>query len=410
MSPRSRKRRSLKGRRTPRSTTSRRGIATIWVLAGLPVVLVLLVMIVDGGNLWIARMELRSALDAAALSAAKTWGEGGSTLQARLDAQDAFNTNTILGGQYSLSTTQGGGCANGNPAPAATADILLGTISDSGTGFTFDCQATPACVSGTFTLTIAVDTSQVCPGEPAAGDTFTRDSAFQIGSFTTSNPALVLNNITFTLPGAGTRFFDLRVPPPSNDGQSGWNVGDAFPPPTIYYRTAPVAVTNAASQFDSSCDSLVATDGVSSAVYSIAGTTSPSFQWTFTGFQAGDEFAFGVDTDYADGNTGAGGEADLGGEFGGSTVTVNVSGTSVMGTLVTINAQRSEVTINGVVTGGDSFGVRTRKSLSVPSISSSFLGLPVNPYQVTAISYARYACSNGPPQSVHVNTFSCACP
>ena len=74
---------------------SRRGIATIWVLAALPVVLTLLVMIVDGGNLWVARTEIRTALDAAALSAAKTWGEGGSTAQARLDAQDAFHTNTI---------------------------------------------------------------------------------------------------------------------------------------------------------------------------------------------------------------------------------------------------------------------------------------------------------------------------
>ncbi len=128
----------------------RRGIATIWVLTALPVVLTLLVMIVDGGNLWVARMELRNALDAAALSAAKTWGETSNTAQARLDAQDAFNTNTILGNQYSLSTSNGGGCGNGNSSPSATAEILLGSITSIGSGFAIDYTGTPVCPGGTF--------------------------------------------------------------------------------------------------------------------------------------------------------------------------------------------------------------------------------------------------------------------
>ncbi len=130
--------------------TLRRGIATIWVLAALPVVLTLLVMIVDGGNLWVARMELRNALDAAALSAAKTWGEGGTTAQARLDAHDAFNSNTILGSQYSLSTVETIGCGNGNSSPSANAEILLGSIATIGTGFRLDIMATPVCPGGTF--------------------------------------------------------------------------------------------------------------------------------------------------------------------------------------------------------------------------------------------------------------------
>ncbi len=129
---------------------SRRGIATIWVLAALPVVLTLLVMIVDGGNLWVARTELRNALDAAALSAAKTWGEGGTTAQARLDAHDAFNSNTILGTQYSLSTFDGGGCGNGNSAPSTTAEILLGSITSPVTGLAIDYTGTPVCPGGTF--------------------------------------------------------------------------------------------------------------------------------------------------------------------------------------------------------------------------------------------------------------------
>ena len=122
-------------------------------MADNPVVLTLLVMIVDGGNLWVARMELKNALDAAALSAAKTWGEGGNTAparaQARLDAHDAFNTNTILGSQYPLSFVSGV-CTNENPSPSATAEILLGEITNTATGFAFNCSGTPVCPGGTF--------------------------------------------------------------------------------------------------------------------------------------------------------------------------------------------------------------------------------------------------------------------
>ncbi len=187
--------------------SARRGLATIWVLSAMPVVMTLLVMIIDAGNLWVARTELKNALDAGALSGAKTWGEGGSTAQARLDAQDAFTTNTILGTQYSLSTVPGG-CSNGNPSPSATAEILLGTITTGGSGFVFNCDTTPTCA----------------------------------------------------------------------------------------------------------------------------------------------------------------------------------------------------------VPGVESFSVRTRKTISVPSAASTFLGFSVNPYQVTSQSYARYACSSGPPQLIHVNTYACGCP
>lgn len=407
-------------RRDHSHQTSRRGIATIWVLAAMPVVLTLLVMIVDGGNLWVARMELKNAIDAAALSGVKTWGEGSGTLQARLDAHDAFNTNTILGTQYSLSTVEGG-CTNGNPAPSATADILLGTISDDASGFIFDCQGTPACVTGTFTLVIAVDTNAICDG--GNNDTFERKSAFRVESFTTSDPALTLNSLTFTLPGAGTRFFDLRNPPPSNDGNSGYNVGEPRKPPTIYYRGAP-PTTNATSLLLSGCASPFATFGVTSATYNVPPAAAPAaalsdppdvtgaaFRWVFSGFQGGDVFAFGVDTDFANGVMGGGSpEVDKGGEFGGTTVSGSVSGSAFSGTLATVSLERSEVTIMGAISGGNAFGVRTRKTISVPSVASAFLGLSVNPYQVTCQSYARYACSNGPPQLVHINTYTCACP
>lgn len=418
-------------RHAPKSLSSRRGIATIWVLAAMPVLLTLLVMLVDAGNLWVARTELKNALDAGALSGVKTWGEGGSTLQARLDAQDAFNTNTILGTQYSLSTVVGG-CTNGNSPPPATAEILLGTISDAASGFTFDCSGTPGCIVGAFSVTFAVDTSAVCPTDPTTADTFTRFSAFRIESFT-GPVGSTLNSVTLNVGGMQIRranntvvadegHFDFRPPPPVADINSG------FFPPTVYYFGAPPA-TNGSTTL-SGCGLFPFTTGLTSATHgATSGTTPTSFTWSFAGFDSGDVFVFGADTDCV-GPQGATGDGpcngtavqDFGGDFGtdlgaalpktetGATVTVNISGSSVSGTLVRVSADRSEVTLAGVLTGGNAFGVRTRKSVSVPSVASSFLGLSVNPYQVTCQSYARFACVTGPPQLVHINSFVCACP
>ena len=420
---------------SPRSTArivhhQRRGIATIWVLASLPVVLTLLVMLIDAGHLWVARSELRNALDAAALSGVKTWGEGSSTLQSRLDAFDAFNTNTILGTQYLISTVEGA-CTNGNPAPSATAELLLGTINDTATGFTFDCSGTPGCVVGAFSVTFAIDTSAVCPTDPTTADTFTRASAFRIESF--SGPAgSTLNSVTINLAPMQIRRanntvvaddgrFDFRTPPPASDNASG------FFPPTVYYFGAPPA-TNGSTTL-SSCGIAPFTTGLTTANHGATSNTTPtSLTWSFAGFDPGDAFVFGADTDCVgpQGNTGDGAcngasVQDFGGDFGtnpgavprtetGATITVNISGSSISGTLQRISANRSEVTLAGVLTGGSAFGVRARKTVSVPSVASSFLGLSVNPYQVTSQSYARYACGGGPPQLVHINTFTCACP
>lgn len=414
-----------------RRASVRRGIATIWVLAALPVVLTLLVMLIDAGNLWVARAELKNALDSAALSGVKSWGEGGSTLQSRLDAYDAFNTNTILGTQYTLTTTEGA-CTNGNLSPSATAEILLGTATDGVGGFTFDCGGTPGCVVGAFSVTIAVDTSPVCPTDPATADTFTRFSSFRIESFT-GPIGSTLNSLTLNVGAMQIRradntvvadegSFDFQPPPPAADNGSG------FFPPTVYYFGAPPA-TNGTTTL-SSCGLFPFTTGLSTANHgAISGTTPTTLTWSFAGFDPTETFVFGADTDCV-GPQGANGDGpcngaavqDFGGDFGtdpgaalpktetGATVTVNVSGTSVSGTLTRVSADRSEVTLVGVLGGGNAFGIRTRKTVSIPSIANAFLGLSVTPYQVTCQSYARYACSGGTPQLIHVNTYTCACP
>jgi uncharacterized membrane protein len=129
------------------STASPRGgIAVLWVILAVPAILTLFLLVLDVANLWLARIELRNALDAAALSGAKTWGEGGTTNNARTDAQTTAALNTVIGNTVTLSLNENAGATNGNSA--STGDIILGTITVSGGVQTFNWCGTPDCPTG----------------------------------------------------------------------------------------------------------------------------------------------------------------------------------------------------------------------------------------------------------------------
>ena len=402
---------------------SRRGISTIWMIVALPAVMTVFVMVVDIGHVWLARNELKSALDAAALSTVKTWGEGGSTANARGDGNDAMSTNTVLGTAITLNTAEGG-CTNGNVA--STGEIVLGTITDSGTINTFDCTGTPSCISGTAELVFAVETD-------SSGDTFADPSeadgvartTFRVERFeeTTGVPVgLTLNSITLdlsvmeTMPAGGGAasaddgFFDLRA-----IGANDVNRSIGIPPANMLIGVNDQAV---GSTFSFSPGG------------TMADTVTVTFAGGITSSAAASRFFFGTDTDRVGGDTGGGGGVtaqDFGGEFGtdaggggsgndpfvstGATVTANISGQTVSGTLTRINADRSEITFMiNIVAGGTSFAARTRKTIQVRSICPSFLGIGLGPYDVTAESFARFVCTNGPPQLVRVDTVTCVCP
>lgn len=414
------------------SQKSRAGISTIWMIVALPAVMTMFVMVVDIGHVWLARSELKNALDASALSTIKTWGEGGSTAQARLDGNDAMSTNTVLGAVVTLNTAEGG-CTNGNVA--GTGEIILGSITDSGGVITFDCSGSPSCISGTAELVIAVETDPTGDtfANPTEADGFARTS-FRVERFeeTTGVPVgLTLNSITIDLTAMTTQpagggadspddgVFDLRVQggaPGNSDVSEGIGTPPG-PPPALGL----IGVND---------------QGVASAFAFTGGTaTEPRILTvTFggggiTSSAAASRFFFGVDTDAVGGDTGGGGGAtaqDFGGEFGtdggggsgndpftstGALISANISGQTVSGTLTRINDDRSEITFAvNIVAGGTAFGARTRKMIQVRSICPSFLGLGLGPYNVTAESFARFTCTNGPPQLVRVNTVTCVCP
>ena len=60
-----------------------RGLAGMWVVAAGPAFLTMLCFVLEIGNIWLARGELETALESAALAAVKAWKETNSTALAR---------------------------------------------------------------------------------------------------------------------------------------------------------------------------------------------------------------------------------------------------------------------------------------------------------------------------------------
>ncbi|MEX2175225.1 MAG: pilus assembly protein TadG-related protein [Pirellulaceae bacterium] len=77
----------------------RRGWASLWLVIWLPALLVLFSALLGIANLWLARVELENALEAAALAAIKEWGDqrGGDTSQPRQVGIEFASLNSIRG-------------------------------------------------------------------------------------------------------------------------------------------------------------------------------------------------------------------------------------------------------------------------------------------------------------------------
>lgn len=127
----------------------RRGIATFWVIVSAPALLMLLVFVTDIGNLWLARGELETALESAALAAAKQWGDSGGaeTLAARQSGVDYAAANTVVGNPVLLSM-------NYNPQSMANENadqrgqLVFGSIRDLGPPLVFEAAAPPGAAAG----------------------------------------------------------------------------------------------------------------------------------------------------------------------------------------------------------------------------------------------------------------------
>jgi Flp pilus assembly protein TadG len=118
-----------------RRQAGRRGVATLWIILWLPAVLCLLGVVVEMGNLLLARVELTNALEAAALAGVDEWGDrvASSTVNTsterdagRTRAVEFVEANTVTGQSLvgSVAANGGGSDANDNATYAGSVVIL----------------------------------------------------------------------------------------------------------------------------------------------------------------------------------------------------------------------------------------------------------------------------------------------
>ena len=96
------------------SHSRRRGWTSLWLVVWLPVLLALFCGLIVVANLWLARVELENALEAAALASVKEWGDagGGDTLSARQVGAEFAAANSVRGQPLELATNYAGQLAS----------------------------------------------------------------------------------------------------------------------------------------------------------------------------------------------------------------------------------------------------------------------------------------------------------
>ena len=108
----------------------RKGIATVWLIAAMPLLIVLLCGLTEIAARWIVLEELRVAASAGALAGAESWGEGLDNAHERSmahqTAKEFARANLVLGKQIQIDANDDRQAINNNAK--LNGDILLGNI------------------------------------------------------------------------------------------------------------------------------------------------------------------------------------------------------------------------------------------------------------------------------------------
>jgi hypothetical protein len=114
-----------------------------------PVFLLLLCFLVEVGNIWLARLELENALEAAALAAVQDWGDagGGATKNARQMAAVYAASNTVTGSPVVIAENhRADGGPNENDTDAG--NQVFGAITSTTSPRVFDAKTAPRWPAG----------------------------------------------------------------------------------------------------------------------------------------------------------------------------------------------------------------------------------------------------------------------
>lgn len=438
---------------TNRTASPRRGIATLWLILSLPVFLTLFCFVVDIANIWLARIELKNALDATSLASVQIWGETSNpsdpsdTLYARSVGVEFAQANLVAGSPLVIGTNfLMGGVPNQNAFCnlADNANLIFGSVDlDDPDNIIFDAGLRPSCGAGT----VFIEALKADSGNDAS------DRLFAV-FYQDGDPNVVIDSISFSLPIAGNAsqrpYWDGTNTSAKRPRVSVHPLGDS----RNQFNTAP-------EPFDPGGSNLANFDirGLNPNPTTVGAvptyTNEGEHQWTNPNpngdiyFSFADTVPFGTDrfrtftihfqndsfeapVNPLDPSThefvlfGAslnqlnppaipGGQND-GDAFGQGAVQVSISFRNTLTNQVTtcntvfvddgINDDRSIATCVG---SGASrlFGVRAQASVEVPSMFNQLFGIPVGPYPINAKSDAMYNCQQGGPRLVHIDTFLC---
>ncbi len=124
----------------------RRGIAAIWVLLTVPMLVTAFVVMFNAGNLWLASYEAQKAFEAGALAAVQQWGKNTNTTPNRLTARNrgvaVAQANTVLGTAVVIpDNNDGNNDVNDNDTPNGF--VVLGVLRPVVGGYQFDSTEAP---------------------------------------------------------------------------------------------------------------------------------------------------------------------------------------------------------------------------------------------------------------------------
>lgn len=419
----------------------RKGLATLWAILTIPIALLVLGLVIEVSHLWLARAELQSGLEAAALAGVKRWADESTannhatpgaltiTNPARIAAQAAAAGNTVAGSPLVLGLNQtpgldgDGNNQTGFDNASCAGDIVLGGFPTTNSTI-FVTNAAVGCGRSQesteefeISFNLVVETGGM--GNDSTQNTSNVPNAFRVG-FTTASPGISLTQVQINLQnGGGSGVFHPNPvqPDPMFSGNEATGNG-----PTVHNTSAvPAADVNFSFNMGNTVMTIDVTPGV----------------WT-----SGETLIFGVDTDGVRVSSNPGmhpANVDTGGNFGdtggGAMSTADEvlfsfafttpSGTSSaqpfdkklqrLGTstsrLLGVS-QNFTLTVTIVIPDVD-FAVMAQKSMTVSPLFKQLFGVPISDFTISgrAIATARCVGANSVlvqnPQSVYFTDVNC---
>ena len=419
--------------------TRRRGLSTAWLLLFGPVFLVLLGLVVEIGNIYVAQSQLENAMEAAALAAVKEWGGSAPsndwTLIPRQVGAAYGNVNEVAGqrlGDFSPMglNYQPGGTSNNNASCGG--DLVFGAVSFE-EPFEFQANLEPSCTittSGTATVTFSIDTggSAGCVNagdKPSDTTTFRCAGAWTFDFFSATGAAAGISivGVSINLQAAGT-----------DNGEFDFDTTGGAPTTELYG----VGAREGYGPFFNSADSSAAiSSGDVSFYQNAAGTiavpaTGQSSVLTTRiapgVFTVGRTLVIGVDTDMVGNDVPVGNPAQDTRDDGGdmktagndfaitfyfnsfdveNALTIFASDAEVQGAAnkTFLNRGRAK-NVTFEIPGQGSYAVRAQKTIAIPSLCGGVLGI-ASSFNIYAKATAMWRCDVEDVSLIRLSSFQC---